>query len=243
VESRGFLIAAVALLAADTLGCVGPEPGRLPETASAPAPQTTADTTSAAGPQPISDTASTSELRLPPEYTLSEMIGWATMMEDGPRAVLRRAGVTIDTVDVRFGVKRVGDDSLVFLPVRTDTVLVMTTRDGWYESYPTEHVLWTPASRRELRDLLPFFHAYFSSPTMDESVIHYWGIARTDSGRVYAMRYDFRTARLDSLFLDRKDELATDYRYHFGLPQVRGNEVSFDSVVVDRTTWQRVRPK
>ena len=75
-----------------------------------------------------------------------------------------------------------------------------------------------------------------------ESVIHYWGRAPRDStSRVYAMRFDFRSARLDSLFLNREDSFATDYRYHLGLPQIEGNEVSFDGLVLDRTTWRVIR--
>lgn len=165
------------------------------------------------------------------------------MFEEGQRAILRRGGVTIDTVALTFGVAAVGEDSLVFLPVRTDSVPLPTASVPSYESFPTEHVLWTPVSRRELRDLLPFFNAFFSSPTIPrESVIHYWGLAPHDkASKVYAMRYDFRTARLDSLFLNREDSFATDYRYHLGLPQIRGNEVSFDGVVLDRATWRVIR--
>jgi hypothetical protein len=182
---------------------------------------------------------------LPSGYTLTDTTGWATILEDGQRAILRRAGAAIDTVDLTFGVSSVGEDSLVFLPVRTDTVPLPTSNVPTYESFPTQHVLWTPVSRRKLRDLLPFFDAYFSSPTAPrESVIHYWGIAASKpTNRLYAMRYDFRTARVDSVFLNREDPLATDYRYHLGTPQIQGNEVSFDGLVLDGTTWRVIRQK
>ena len=180
---------------------------------------------------------------LPSGYTLTDTTGWATIEEEGRRAILRRGGTAIDTVDLTFGVAAVGADSLVFLPVRTDTVPLPTTSVPTYESFPTEHVLWTPVSRRQLRELLPFFNAYASSPTIPrESVIHYWGIQpRKPTNRLYAMRYDFRTARLDSLFLNREDPLATDYRYHLGTPQIQGDEASFDGVVLDRRTWRVIR--
>lgn len=189
------------------------------------------------------DTAPASQDTLPSGYTLTDTTSWGTMLEDGQRAILRRGGVTIDTVDLTFGVAAVGEDSLVFLPVRTDTVPLPTTSVLSYESFPTEHVLWTPVSRRELRNLLPFFNAYFSSPTVPrESVMHYWGIEpHKPTNRLYAIRYDFRSVRLDSLFLNREDPLATDYRYHLGTPQIQGNEVSFDGVVLDRTTWRVIR--
>jgi hypothetical protein len=165
------------------------------------------------------------------------------MLEDGARAVLHREGVVIDTVDLTlFDLTVVGQDSLVFLAVRTDSVPITTPTQSWHESSPTEHVFWTPQSRRELRDILPFFFASSSSPIVHGSVIYYWGIApRNPTNRLYAMRYDFRTAHLDSVFLNREDPLATDYRYHLNTPQVHASDVSFAGVVVDGATWQVIR--
>jgi hypothetical protein len=200
-----------------------------------------ADTSPPAKPQP--EIVPVPASPLPSGYTLTDTSEWSTMEDYGQRAILRRGGVAIDTVDLNFGVAAVGEDSLVFLPVRTDTIPLTTTSVPSYESFPTDPVLWTPTWRRKLRDLLPFFDAYFSSPTIPSmSVIHYWGIApKTPTNRLYAMRYDFRKARVDSVFLDREDALATDYRYHLGIPQIHGSEVSFDGVVLDASTWRVIR--
>lgn len=216
--------------------CAGPEQQVPPKTASIPGPQRIPDTALASVP-PVP------QVTLPSGYSLTDTTSWGTIMEDGQRAILRRGAVAIDTVDLTFGVAAVGQDSLVFLPVRTDTVPMTTAATPWYESSPTEHILWTPQSRHELRKLLPFFNSYFSSPTnARDSVIHYWGLAPGNkTNRLYAMRYDFRTAKVDSLSLNREDTFATDYRYHLGLPQVRGDEVSFDGLVLDRTTWRLIR--
>lgn len=200
-------------------------------------------TTVSPSPQRVADAPSPPQDTVPSGYTLTDTTNWGTIEEDGQRAVLRREGVVIDTVDLNFGVAAVGQDSLVFFPVRTDTVPLPTASVPSYESYPREHVLWTPVSRRELRDLLPFFNAFISSPTTPrDGVINYWGVQpHGKTNRVYAIRYNFRTARLDSLFLNREDPLATDYRYHFGVPQIHDREVSFDGLVLDRTTWQMIR--
>ena len=234
---RAVLIA--ALILALPVACAGPDPQPKPGTPTQRIP----DTASTPGPQRMPDTASLPQVALPSGYTLTDTTDWATNTDYGQRAILRRGGVAIDTVDLTFGVAAVGEDSLVFLPVRTDTVPLSEASVLSYDSFPTEHVLWTPMSRRKLRDLLPFFNAFFSSPSIArESVILYWGLGPGDkTNRLYAMRYDFRTARLDSLFLNREDRLATDYRYHLGTPQIRGNEVSFDAVVLDRTTWRVIR--
>ena len=232
------MVASVVSLLAS---CAGPE-ARLPAaTASVPGPDRVADTSPPAKPQP--EIVPVPATPLPSGYTLTDTSGWSTDEEEGQRAILRHGAVAIDTVDLYFGVAAVGEDSLVFLPVRTDTTPLFRTSVPMYESFPREHVLWTPTSRRKLHDVLPFFDAYFSSPTISStSVIHYWGIApKTPTNRLYAMRYDFRKARVDSVFLDREDALATDYRYHLGIPQIHGSEISFDGVVLDASTWRVIR--
>ena len=223
------------------ISCARPEP-ELPPVGVASSTSRAADTMSASRQQGRPDTAPAVAAALPSGYSLTDTTDWGTMLEEGQRAVLRRGGIMIDTVDLAFGVASVGKDSLVFLPVRTDTAPLPTAPNA-HESFPTDHVLWTPSLRRQLRAFLPFFDAYFSSPVVTpDSAIHYWGIApHAPTNRLYAMRYNFRTARLDSLFLNREDPLATDYRYHLGSPQIHGNNVSFDGVVLDRATWRVIR--
>jgi hypothetical protein len=215
------------------VSCAGPEPQRMPEAASAPAPQTLPERTSA----PRSG--------LPLGYSLTDTTDWGNAIgEEGKRAVLRHGREIIDTVDLAFGVLAAGKDSLVFLPIRTDSV---GFSDGAgsivHESSPSVHFLWTPLRRRKLSDVLPFFNADLSSPTIaDKLAIHYWGLPHRDTTcRLYAMRYDFRTARLDSLFLRHQSVGPTDYRYVFGVPQIKGAEVSFGRVVVDRGAWHVIR--
>jgi len=236
---RSLLMAAavVSLLAS----CAGPENRLPPATASVPGPYRVLDTSPPAKPQ--QEIVPVPASPLPSGYTLTDTSGWSTDEEEGQRAILRHGEVAIDTVDLNFGVAAVGEDSLVFLPVRTDSMPLSRTSVPTYDRFPTEHVLWTPTSRRKLRDVLPFFNAGASSPTIPSmSVIHYWGIApRAPTNRLYAMRYDFRRARVDSVFLDREDPLATDYRYHLGIPQIHGTEVSFDGVILDESTWRVIR--
>lgn len=222
-------------------GCARPET-QLPKAAPTAA-QNATDTTSPAAQLVMQDTAPALQGTLPSGYRLTDTTEWGNMLEEGQRAVLRHGEVTIDTVDLEFGVAAVGEDSLVFLRVRTDSARLPTSPTPAYESFPTDHVLWTPASQRKLSDFLRFFDPYFSSPRIvGTSGLLYWGIApRVGTNGLYAMRYDFRSARLDSLFLNREDPLATDYRYHLGRPQMRGSEVAFDSVVLDATTWRRLR--
>ena len=179
------------------------------------------------------------------DYRLTDTSSWGTVLEEGPKAVLRRGNVAIDTVDLTFGVVVVGQDSLIFRPVRHDTIAVEIDSTRFYESSPAQHVLWTPPFRRELRELVPFFDAFLSNPVVsDGSTLYYWGIRpHGKTNRLYAMQYRFRTAHLDSLYLDREDGLHTDFGGYLRGPEVEGDEVSFDDIVLDKRSWRIVRRK
>jgi hypothetical protein len=178
--------------------------------------------------------------KLPAGYALTDTSDWESAIGwRGKQALLRRAGTTIDTVDLTFGIVSVGTDSLVFVPVRSGSISPGDSL-AWVETFPTEHVLWTPSRRRELREFLPLFQDSSSPIVTTESIIYYWGIAPAEQAfRTYAMRYDFRTTRLDSLFL-RVDDMASDRRFHLSEPEISATEVSFGGHRMDRKTWRRI---
>lgn len=181
-------------------------------------------------------------------YAIGDTSDWATMIEEGKRAVLRAGATIIDTVDVLFGVHAVGRDSLIFLPVLAYEVdsteaAAMSAPAAW----PTDHVLCTPQGRRPLSDLVPHFNSGFSSPTIIDSTVYYWGMnPQNNQGRyrLYAMRYSPRHARLDSLFL-REEAPATDYRYFYGPPFEENGAIVFEGgdarAIIDPGTWRVLR--
>jgi hypothetical protein len=147
-------------------------------------------------------------------------------------------------VDLTFGVIPVGKDSLVFLPVRTTDYPSEKDSQSYSETATAEHVLWAPAMRRELLGHIPFFVSYFSSPIVtNESMIYYWGITRSEPRtKVYAMRYNFRTAALDSVFLELND-IESDFRFYLSEPEVSDSVVMFGGYRVDQKTWRRIVPQ
>jgi hypothetical protein len=170
------------------------------------------------------------------------------MLEEGERAVLRVRATPIDTVDLTFGVQPVGGGALIFLPVRT--YAVDSVEAGLLPGppgKPTDHVLCTPTERWTLRSRLPYFDSYFSSPVTLDSGVVYWGIRSLGDNRpdrLYAIRYDPRTKRVDSLAL-REEALATDYRYYLPPPVREGDVISFEgkdsTALVDPVAWRLVR--
>ena len=181
-------------------------------------------------------------------YTVTDTSDWATMIEEGKRAVLRAGGAIIDTVDVAFGVHAVGHDSLVFLPVVAyDLDSAQRSQVKGPAAAPEEHVLCTPSGRRVLSEMLPHFNSGFSSPTVIDSTVYYWGLKLLDANgrfRLYAMRFAPRAAGLDSVFL-REDMPATDFRYYYGPAYAQDGTIVFEGggarAVVDPVTWRVLR--
>jgi hypothetical protein len=181
-------------------------------------------------------------------YAVGDTSNWATMIEEGKRAVLRGGGALIDTVDVLFGVHAVGRDSLLFLPVLAYEVdsaeaAMMSAPAAW----PTDHVLCTPTGRRALSEMLPYFNSGFSSPSVIDSAVYYWGLNPQDEQgryRLYAMRYAARRGQVDSLFL-REEAPATDYRYFYGPPFVQDGAIVFEGgearALSDPRAWRVIR--
>ena len=178
-------------------------------------------------------------------YSLSDTGDWATAIEEGRRAVLRIGTTTIDTVDVAFGVHAVGRDSLLFLPVRAyDVDSAEAATMSAPAASPEEHVLCTPEGRRVVSTLVPHFNSGFSSPSVIDSTLYYWGLSLQDAGgryRLYAIRHSARDGRLDSVFL-REETPATDFRYFYSPPFERDGAIVFEGgearVLIDRAAWR-----
>jgi hypothetical protein len=122
--------------------------------------------------------------------------------------------VFIDSVDLDFGVHRIGRDSLLFLPVVGDDV--------------DDHVLYDGTTCLKIASKLPYLDSYFSSPSVENNRIHYWGLRKVSESAyaIYAMRFDFGRSHLDSVPLDTID-LRTDYRFYFRAPRVAGDGIEY----------------
>jgi len=138
----------------------------------------------------------------------------------GKLGLLYLSSTFIDSVDIDFGIHRVGDDSLVFLPVRGEEI--------------TDHVLFDGRTRVKLAAKLPYFDSYFSSPIIVGHRMHYWGLRKLSDAdyQIYAMRYDFPSALLDSLALFH-DEVRTDYQYYFATPEFGAGGIHYKSQTTD----------
>lgn len=124
-------------------------------------------------------------------------------------SILYKGKKIVDTIDATVGFEYVGKDSIVYLPVKI-----------WNDDYEgvvgniKNYILLTKEKRIIIKEILPYFNDYFSSPIIKDGKIYYWGIKymSDESGiqDLYAMRYDFKMSQLDSIFLKNYLQEGTD---------------------------------
>ncbi len=169
-------------------------------------------------------------------YVLSDTMPYEDNVSSGTMALLHRNGVFIDSVDVAFGVPRVGRDSVLFLPVRSASGATGVTTSI------TDHVLFDGTNRKLLKDIVPHFDSHFSSPAMLAGALYYWGFFQsTGIDSVQAVRYEFKRKRLNQLPLPATFG-GTDDRFYFTPPFLDRKEFVFKSAAGEwrfRTPRQR----
>ena len=166
-------------------------------------------------------------------YLISDTADYATMIYGGLRGILYQDGAYLDTVDVSFGVQHV-PGGILFLPVRVyDRDNIDCARDGLCSDF-TNYMFYNGREGTALHELVPELLDHWSSPSVIDSLLYFWGIARHPEGgyTISAMRHDLAVSRTDSTYLYR-DALATDNPWHFRRPQQEGALIRF-------ATFQRV---
>jgi len=154
-------------------------------------------------------------------------------LERGEYVLLTANGTVLDSIDADFGAHTVGTDSLIFIPIYSDTTGVPP-----HSSSIGEPVLCAAGQRVLLRRVLTELDPLFSSPTVHDSTVHYWGMRPLEEPGRYlltARRHHLPTSRADSLPLG---ELAmyTDDRHHLRPPRVVGDSVIYETAG-NRWAW------
>ncbi|MEO5509995.1 MAG: hypothetical protein ABIS27_05145 [Longimicrobiales bacterium] len=156
-----------------------------------------------------------------PVYTLRDTSAYENLISSGRYALLYRGETFIDSVDVAFGVQTVGRDSVLFLPIRSDSAT------GGVATSITEHLLFDGTTRTPINDLVPHFDSHFSSPAVLAGALYYWGLFQANGiDSVQAVRYEFARHRLNANPLPAKPP-GTDDRFYFTPPYLDGKEFVF----------------
>lgn len=131
-------------------------------------------------------------------YSVSDTMPYSNGPTSGQLAHLFYNGNFVDSIDVWFGVQSIGCDTVAF-------ATIASTDPRSKEADIQAYVLFDGNERRYLETLVPHFHNYFSSPTVLASSLYYWGIDVEQmfrAPRIYAIRYEFSSGRIDSVLLE-----------------------------------------
>lgn len=146
----------------------------------------------------------------PPGYEIRDTTAWDNSdafglhYHDGHYGTLYYRGAFVDTVEIRFGLLPF-DGGVIYRPVGTELA------DRYPGADPDTTRAWVgkpetyfkDGQRTLLRELLPQYSGN-AAVVADGRVLYYWGV-RPDTAqwwtRLSAMRYDARTAQVDSTLL------------------------------------------
>jgi hypothetical protein len=95
----------------------------------------------------------------------------------------------------------------------------------------TGHVAFDGRRGVPLHTFLPHFSHYFSSPSVIEGILYYWGLEPRGEAeyRLHAQSYDARDQLIRSCFLVQT-EIATDNRGHFAPPTATEGGVRLETI-------------
>jgi hypothetical protein len=107
---------------------------------------------------------------------------------------------------------------------------------------PGQYLLIEASARKSaVGKLAPNFDDYFSSPSVIENKIYYWSLQLLDSvGSYHVSAAQFNPTdgkvKFSHLF---DDNIATDYRYYFAPPELKGDRIRF--YLNDNQNWSFTR--
>jgi hypothetical protein len=143
------------------------------------------------------------------EYVLSDSLEFSDMISGGTAKVLKVNNRLIDTICTFFGVQSIGKSTIVYQKVE---IRGKSEYGDSYEGNFSDYIVYKQGKKSLLRKSLSFFDDWFSSPSIINGRIYYWGLKHqnnSDSLSIYAMRYNFLNGKTESLILFT-DLLETD---------------------------------
>jgi len=145
-------------------------------------------------------------------YTFSQFEPIDFSVSGGSYQVLYDYSFPVDTLFAYSGAYIIGKDSIVYLRVRENGVQEFTDEnDDIYHGSTEGLILYDGSSFTELD--LPYFNAHFSSFTVKDKCIFYWGFNQD----IHACKYDFKTNKSENELL-QKGLTGTDYFGHYKPP-------------------------
>ena len=152
-------------------------------------------------------------------------------MTGGSYAIVKKNEVVIDTIDLDYGMKKLGNKTYFYHKLERE---LGSTE---YESKKTlmlqegNFFLITNNKKTAFNNLTSSFDDYFSSPNVINQKIYFWKLDKIDTIgtlKVSATEFDPFTRKIKSYFL-LNDTLETDDSNHFPSPYFKNDTIYFDA--------------
>lgn len=161
-------------------------------------------------------------------------------LDEGKFQIISLDEFNIDTIDSDFGVNKLKDGTVIYLKV-TKGDDFKSKEDSIY-GFTSEYYLLKNSQKKLINTLDPYFHDFYSSPTLIKNDLYYWGINLTDSLNytfdILAIKLNLETNQITSEFLF-KDAIGTDDRGYFTRPYMKNNKIIFESNENQKWTFNK----
>lgn len=147
-------------------------------------------------------------------YTYSQFNDIDLSVSVGSYQILYEYSMPIDTFFTYSGVHPFGVDSILYLQVRQDkNDDLKDSQDSMYDGSITHLILYNGKKFQTIQP--PYFNPYFSSFTVKNKVLYYWGFKNFE--QVYACKYDLITHEFQKIKLSNETD-GTDFFGHYDVP-------------------------
>ncbi len=158
-------------------------------------------------------------------YTFSQKFDVDFMISGGEALVLYDYSKPIDTLFNNSGAQLIGKDSIIYVRVRRSTDVPDQENDLYFGDCVG---LFLFDGIRASKIVLNDFDPYFSSFTVQNRNLYYWGIDK-EQGDLYAVKYSINSKKYIKKSFDHL--LETDHYSYLNVPRIEGDKVYFETEV------------
>ncbi|MBV8388236.1 MAG: hypothetical protein JO080_00395 [Mucilaginibacter sp.] len=152
-------------------------------------------------------------------------------MTGGSYAIIKKNGVVVDTIDLDYGMKGLGNKTYFYHKLEHEMGSIEDDSNKTLMLQEGNFFLITNNKKTAFNSLTTSFDDYFSSPNVINQKIYFWKLDKIDTVgtlKVSAAEFDPSTHKTKSLFL-LNDVLDTDDSNNFPLPYIKNDTIYFDA--------------
>jgi hypothetical protein len=137
----------------------------------------------------------------------------------------------LDTIDKDWGLRKIKDDSYFYLQISKDEISddFKLGKDSIYGSIK-HFILLENNEKKLIKNLTSNFNDYFSSQSLIDNKLYFWGLELSDSVnstyKIYASELNL-ISKANNKHLLFEDDIATDNRGYFSPPSLINNKIVF----------------